>query len=119
MTVPEALLCTAEPGPCGAEVQPQPAQGQAPLKTPLGSATGPCCLQTRVCANAALGLALSRSETQASQQWVEARPAYLCSRFSLSLCLQTAQRKIREIVQQVKQQEQKHAQGAPSVPRSK
>ncbi|XP_067394849.1 insulin-like growth factor 2 mRNA-binding protein 2 isoform X2 [Emydura macquarii macquarii] len=32
---------------------------------------------------------------------------------------QTAQRKIREIVQQVKQQEQKHAQGAPSVPRSK
>ncbi|XP_075793455.1 insulin-like growth factor 2 mRNA-binding protein 2 isoform X1 [Pelodiscus sinensis] len=32
---------------------------------------------------------------------------------------QTAQRKIREIVQQVKRQEQKHAQGAPSLPRSK
>ncbi|XP_074859835.1 insulin-like growth factor 2 mRNA-binding protein 2 isoform X2 [Carettochelys insculpta] len=32
---------------------------------------------------------------------------------------QTAQRKIREIVQQVKQQEQKHAQGAPSLPRGK
>uniref|UniRef100_A0A8C8S8A9 Insulin like growth factor 2 mRNA binding protein 2 n=1 Tax=Pelusios castaneus TaxID=367368 RepID=A0A8C8S8A9_9SAUR len=32
---------------------------------------------------------------------------------------QTAQRKIREIVQQVKQQEQKHAQGAPSVQHSK
>uniref|UniRef100_A0A8C3H8V2 Insulin-like growth factor 2 mRNA-binding protein 2 n=3 Tax=Chrysemys picta bellii TaxID=8478 RepID=A0A8C3H8V2_CHRPI len=32
---------------------------------------------------------------------------------------QTAQRKIREIVQQVKQQEQKHVQGAPSLQRSK
>ncbi|CAM4610782.1 unnamed protein product [Lepidochelys olivacea] len=32
---------------------------------------------------------------------------------------QTAQRKIREIVQQVKLQEQKHAQGAPSLQRSK
>ncbi|XP_059586779.1 insulin-like growth factor 2 mRNA-binding protein 2 isoform X2 [Alligator mississippiensis] len=32
---------------------------------------------------------------------------------------QTAQRKIREIVQHVKQQEQKHAQGAPSSHRSK
>ena len=32
---------------------------------------------------------------------------------------QTAQRKIREIVQQVKQQEQKHAQGAPASQHSK
>ncbi|KAL8187617.1 UNVERIFIED_CONTAM: Insulin-like growth factor 2 mRNA-binding protein 2 [Gekko kuhli] len=32
---------------------------------------------------------------------------------------QTAQRKIREIVQQVKQQEQKHPQGAPASQRSK
>lgn len=31
----------------------------------------------------------------------------------------TAQRKIREIVQQVKQQEQKHAQGAPASQHSK
>ncbi|KAK7153903.1 hypothetical protein R3I94_007306 [Phoxinus phoxinus] len=32
---------------------------------------------------------------------------------------QTAQRKIREIIQQVKQQEQKHQQGTPVTPRSK
>lgn len=37
----------------------------------------------------------------------------------LSLSPQTAQRKIREIVQQVKQQEQKHAQGAPASQHSK